>query len=127
MNYNDLINKIYQKTIENQFYVVNIEGKEPVTGYTVSTIGNELRIKLSDFTPEKIDKYIKTKLLRYPYAYFGTWILDDTVYIDVLYYTECKAIAIEAGKMFGQVCIWDISSKQEIYWLSEALFEYSLN
>jgi hypothetical protein len=120
MNYADLVNIIYSKTIENQGITVNIEGTEPHAGYTVATNGNEIRIKLDDFTPEKIEKYIKSKRVSTRY-FLTTYILNDVVYMDIVYFTEFKVIAIEVGKVFGQICIWDIQYQQEIYWLSEEL------
>lgn len=120
-NFRDLAVYIHRKTVENQGITINLERLEPVTGFMVGTIANERRIKLSDFNPKDVEQYIKDKLgkLLFRQYFIGTWISDDTVYLNISHRFSNKPIAIIAGKQQHQACIWDVAEKKEIYWLEE--------
>lgn len=119
--YKELAELICRKTIENQGITINLENHEPITGFMVGTNANERRIKLSDFHPSVVEDYINSKLdkLLFRQYYIGTWISNDTVYLDISHRFSNKPIAIIAGKQQHQACIWDVAEKKEIYWLDE--------
>ena len=112
---------IFKKTIENQGVSMNLDGLKPVTGYMVGLKGHEVRINISDFNEGHIDSFIRSHLyiLHNRKAYIGTWIKNDTVYIDLSINLDNKAVALAYCSYNGQICIWDVLNKVEIYQLQE--------
>jgi len=128
-NFNELAVYIHRKTVENQGITINLERLEPTTGYMVGTSCNERRIKLSEFTPDDVYKFIKEKLgrLLFRQYFIGTWISNDTVYLDISHRFVNKEIAIIAGKQQHQICLWDLADQKEIYWLAEDDLQLLIN
>lgn len=116
-----LSNLIYRKTIENQGCTMSLRGQEPSSGYMVGLKGYELRINVLDFTPEHVDHVIRKNLpkLYEDKVYLGSWINGDQVYLDLSVNLQNKAVALAYGVLNGQICIWDILRKVEIYQLQE--------
>jgi WD40 repeat protein len=114
-------NPIHKQTIENQGCSMNLDGLQPVTGYMVGTKGNEQKINILDFNAGHIDSFIRRNLdkLHNRNYFVGTWINDDTVYIDISLNMPHKEQALLWGKANGQICIWDVEKKVEIYQLEE--------
>ena len=114
-------NPIFRQTIENQGCSMNLDGISPVTGYMVGTKGNEVKVNVLDFNAGHIDSFIRSNLSPlYDRTYFvGTWIDNDVVYMDISVNCQSKAEALRRGKENGQICIWDVLNKVEIYQLQE--------
>ena len=116
-------NPIFRKTVENQGCSMNLDGHEPVKGYMVGTKGNEVRINVSELNAGHIDSFIRSHLyaLHNRIYFVGTWIDNDQVYIDLSINILEKDTALIYGKASGQLCIWDVERRVEIYQLDESL------
>ena len=114
-------NPIFRKTVENQGCSMNLDGHEPVNGYMVGTKGNEVRVNVLEFNAGHIDSFIRAHLyaLHNRNYFVGTWISNDVVFIDLSLNLEKKETALIYGKASGQLCIWDVEKKVEIYQLEE--------
>ena len=114
-------NPIFKQTIENQGCSMNLDGLSPVKGYMVGISGHEKKVNISDFNAGHIDSFIRANLslLHSRYYFIGTWIDNDMVYIDLSMNVESKQAALICGKESGQICIWDVEKKVEIYQLEE--------
>jgi hypothetical protein len=114
--YYELASYVYRKTLENKGITINLENHEPIDGYMLGTPGNELKVKIDAFTPEIVEDYIKSKLSRlfFNYCYIGTWILNDEVYLDVSHKFMNREIALHVGRLYHQLCIWNVAEKKEI-------------
>ena len=116
-------NPIFKQTIENQGCSMNMKSLIPDSGYMVSLKGMELKINVIDFSPEHVDHFIRKNLscLFNKSCYIGTWINNDLVYLDISLNIKDKNQALEYAKANGQICIWDVEKKVEIYQLEEVL------
>jgi hypothetical protein len=114
-------NPIYKQTIENQGCSMNLDGLKPVTGYMVSFRGKEQKINVLDFNAGHVDSFIRSNLdlLHNRNNFVGTWIDNDIVYLDLSLNILDKDTALVWGKANGQICIWDVKNKVEIYQLEE--------
>jgi len=116
----NLANLIYRKTLESQGCSVNLDGSEPQSGYMVGLKGYELKVNILDLQPEHIDHFIRKncdQLFNRKY-FIGTWIEGETAYIDISINLKNKLVALAYGLFNGQICIWDVVRKLEIYKLS---------
>lgn len=116
-------NPIFKQTIENQGCSMNLDGVKPVTGYMVGVRGKELKINILDFNAGHIDSFIRGNLdfLHNRNYSIGTWIDNDIIYLDLSLNMPNKDNALIWGKANGQICIWDVEKKIEIYQLEEAI------
>ena len=116
-------NPIFKQTIENQGCSMNLDGLSPVNGYMVGISGHEKKVNISDFNAGHIDSFIRANLslLHSRYYFIGTWIDNDMVYIDISINYTYKCEALEVAKKSGQICIWDVEKKVEIYQLEETI------
>ena len=116
-------NPIFKQTIENQGCSMNLDGLSPVNGYMVGISGHEKKVNISDFNAGHIDSFIRANLyVLFDRNYFiGTWIDNDMVYIDISENIQSKKTALIHAKESGQVCIWDVEKKVEIYQMEEVL------
>jgi hypothetical protein len=114
-------NPIHKQTIENQGCSMNLDGHKPVKGYMVGSRGNEHKVNILDFNAGHIDSFIRSNLdkLHNRNYFVGTWIDNDIVYIDISLNMPNKNNALIWGKANGQICIWDVEKKVEIYQLEE--------
>ena len=114
-------NPILRQTFENKGCSMNFDGKEPVKGYMVSVKGKEQKISVFDFNAGHIDSFIRANLdkLHNRNYFVGTWIDNDLVYIDLSLNMPNKDNALIWGKANGQICIWDVEKKVEIYQMEE--------
>jgi hypothetical protein len=114
-------NPIHKQTIENQGCSMNLDGLQPVTGYMVAVKDKEQKINILDFNAGHIDSFIRANLsdLHNRNYFVGTWVNDDIVYLDLSLNMPHKEGALIWGKANGQICIWDVEKKVEIYRLEE--------
>ncbi|HZK70620.1 MAG TPA: hypothetical protein VFD03_03740 [Clostridia bacterium] len=114
-------NPIHKQTIENQECRMNLDGVKPVEGYMVSFRSKEHKINVLDFNVGHVDSFIRSNLdlLHNRNCFVGTWIDNDIVYIDISLNISDKDQALIWGKANGQICIWDVKKKVEIYQLEE--------
>jgi len=84
------------------------------SGYMVSLDGYELKIeKIELFTQQLIKKYLKiAKKLK---AYFGMWIDNNILYLDISIWTASLDYAKKTGLKNNQLAIYDIKNEKSIY------------
>lgn len=102
---------IWETVLANGGHTWSVKGVEiPKDGYMVSEIGHEWRIKVANFTPNTLANYTRT----YPeptYSqnrYWGAWISDGYVYLDVSHHTMSRSHALTLGKINAQLAVYDI-------------------
>jgi hypothetical protein len=77
-------------------------------GYMVAVTGIE--IPVVDFNEESVQSFLGTANLSAPGALLGTWLNEGIVYIDITtHYTGIER-AMEAGKDFDQLAIYDCAA-----------------
>lgn len=85
----------------------------PDSGFMVSRADAEMAIPLDDFTPAHVENYMAT----YPLGlaeFYGAWISDGVVYLDVSRNYSDRVTALIAGDVNGQLAIWDVANRVEI-------------
>lgn len=104
------------------FSVRPTNGKMPQSGFMVSIPGHtqivsEAALKgpqgakiISSYANEHAD------VLRDPRAHIGGWTDKETgkTYLDVSHNIKSKSKAVNAGKQFNQIAIWDVKHGKEI-------------
>jgi hypothetical protein len=105
------------KTVENQGCSLNINGCEPVKGFMVGLSGREQIINVLTFTHDDVQAFIEKNMdvLKDENIFVGTWISGDSVYMDCSINLPEKNFALKFGALNGQICIWDVLNKKEIY------------
>jgi len=87
------------------------------SGYMVSIAGRERIVKRHLIQALAIAEYIKDNLSILSSdndIYFGAWISDDNVYLDVSIWIENRNIALSFGRGQKQIAIWDIANGCEV-------------
>lgn len=109
-------NKIYLDTLKNAGGSFSINNQVANKGY-MSAFKNLLEIPVKDFSIELIEKLIKEnyKLLNKNNVYFGTWIDNDIVYIDLSKNYKYKNACIKFAKKFKELAIFDLNTFTSIY------------
>ncbi len=114
---NNLSEFIYRKTVQNQGCSINLDGREPESGFMVSYQNTEKRVKLFDFSAMHIESFIRANLgsLHQRGNFIGTWIDNDIVFIDISFNVPDRQLAITLARKFGQIAIFDVNEKKSIY------------
>lgn len=107
--------RIYADIVSNGGISINLFGQYPRTGYMVSLDRRESVIRLADFGPSVIDAYILANADALEGAYFGAWVEDDRVYLDVSYNVLTEELARDLGKLNHQRAVYDIERGETIY------------
>lgn len=116
---NSISNLITRKTIENQGFSVNLNETIPESGFMVSLKGCELQVNILDFNSGYIDKFIddNIKLLSNPKCFIGTWVENDTVFIDISMNLQNRRASLAFAQDNGQIAIFDVLNNKTIYLL----------
>lgn len=109
-------NKIYLDTLKNAGGSFSINNQVANKGY-MSAFKNLLEIPVKDFSIELIEKLIKEnyRVLNKNNVYFGTWIDNDIVYIDLSKNYKYKNACIKFAKKFKELAIFDLNTFTSIY------------
>lgn len=109
--------EIYNKMLFNGGITLNNKGLEnnlPKNGYLVAQKKKGLTIPLSELTYNRVRKAIR-KLKCSQKEYFGFWIDDGVVYIDINKKYQYKKSAIKFGNDQMQKAIWDVEKNECVY------------
>ena len=104
------IERIYNSTLNNGGYT-----NPKLQGYSVALPFYESKIAVSEFTVEKLRQYHdKMNALGFE---VGTWLNseDNHVYLDAITIVGNKEVAMELGKKYKQIAIYDINENKEIF------------
>lgn len=88
----------------------------PESGYMVSVGGTEVRIPVPDFNQEALDRFVAAHMTEAEHLglYFGTWLDNGTVYVDLSMHIADETEALLAGQLENQLAIFDIANLAEI-------------
>ena len=111
-----VVNNVYTETLANQGYSTDLTGKKPTSGYMVSVPNHEKVVPLDNFNANAIQKYISSNRadLEELEAFLGTWVNEGKVYFDVSVNIGDLQEALELGKKYKQLAIFDLSNFSEI-------------
>jgi len=109
-------NKIYIDTLKNAGGSFSINKQVANKGY-ICAFKNLLEIPIKDFSVSLIEKLIKEnyKLLNKHNVYFGTWIDNNVVYIDLSKNYKYKNACVKFAKKFKELAIFDLNTFTSIY------------
>ena len=82
-------------------------------GFMVSLPGFETISTLEDFNEKTFKAYCR--IARKKKAYFGLWMDDGKIYLDVSIKINDKATARKIGKKNNQLAIYDLEKQESIY------------
>lgn len=109
-------NKIYIDTLKNAGGSFSINKQVASKGYMVA-FKNLIEIPIKDFSIELIEKLIikNYKTLSKNNVYFGTWISNDIVYIDLSKNYKYKNSCVKFAKQLKELAIFDLNTFTSIY------------
>jgi hypothetical protein len=109
-------NQIYLDTLKNAGGSFSINKQVANKGY-ICAFKNLLEIPIKDFSVSLIEKLIKEnyKLLNKHNVYFGTWIDNNVVYIDLSKNYKYKNACVKFAKKFKELAIFDLNTFTSIY------------
>lgn len=112
-----IINKLYKDINKNNGGTYSLIGQPmPTSGYMVS-IGCEKKIAVSQFTPEDITRFIgeySNHLFNLSGFFLGAWYDNGYMYLDVSIHFYYQDGAMQVGRRYNQLAIWDIANKASI-------------
>ena len=116
VNLKVVLNKIYLDTMKNSGGSFSTKGQVADKGYMVA-FKNLLEIPVKDFNRELIEKLIADnyKVLNKNNVYFGTWIDNDIVYIDLSKNYKYKNACVKFAKQLKELAIFDLNTFTSIY------------
>ena len=82
------------------------QGDMPSYGYLVSVRETEYIVHVRDFCPDVIDAYMTVTSLPEG-AYYGAWVEDDHVYLDVSLHVTTEAEALLVADIENQKAVYD--------------------
>jgi hypothetical protein len=103
---------------EEGFSYQPVKGQSPTTGYMVSRYKRrELVLGADKVTPKDIESYSRKNqdLLSRPDHYFGAWIDNKKVYLDVSVNVPTREQALKLARQHKQEGIWDVKEFKTIY------------
>jgi hypothetical protein len=100
---------------------MNLAGNCPKNGYLAGLRGKERWINITEFNKGHIDSFIRANLgqLFDKNCYIITSVSGDIVTMNLALNYVNKETAFRFAESNGQICIWDIERKLEIYQLEE--------
>ena len=109
-------NQIYLDTMKNSGGSFSIKNQVADKGYMVA-FKNLLEIPVKEFNRELIEKLIADnyKVLNKNNVYFGTWIDNDIVYIDLSKNYKYKNACVKFAKQLKELAIFDLNTFTSIY------------
>jgi hypothetical protein len=94
----------------------DLDGNVPSEGFMVSEMGG-VEVSLTEFSVRDIERVIaeNKNALHGMGAYIGTWVEDNTVYVDYsVNFTELGK-ALTVGRKNGQKAIYSLNTQSVIY------------
>jgi len=82
-------------------------------GFMVSLSGFEKVTTLEAFDERTLKGYLR--IARKKRAYFGAWLDNGNLYLDISIKTTNKQLARKMGKKNDQIAIFDLSKNESIY------------
>ena len=109
-------NQIYLDTLKNAGGSFSINKQVADCGY-MCAFKNLLEIPIKDFSIKLIEKLIKEnyRVLKRKNVFFGTWIDNDIVYIDLSKNYKYKNACVKFAKKFKELAIFDLNTFTSIY------------
>lgn len=116
VNLKIMSNKIYFDTLKNAGGSFSIKGQVANKGY-MCAFKNLLEVPVKDFSIELIEKLITEnyKLLNKHNVYFGTWIDNDIVYIDLSKNYKYKNSCVKFAKQLKELAIFDLENFTSVF------------
>jgi hypothetical protein len=111
----------YAKLLKsNGGFSLDKDNNAPTSGYMVSLEGLEFIIDNFDaISDEEINKvcerYRPQAQLRSEYAYFGAWVDNNKLYLDLSMNIQDREVAIAYGHANHQKAIYDVNNDESIY------------
>ena len=109
-------NKIYLDTMKNSGDSFSTKGQVADKGYMVA-FKNLLEIPVKEFNRELIEKLLleNYRVLNKNNVFFGTWIDNDIVYIDLSKNYKYKNACVKFAKQLKELAIFDLNTFTSIY------------
>ena len=109
-------NKIYLDTMKNSGGSFSTKGQVADKGYMVA-FKNLLEIPVKEFNRELIEKLLleNYRVLNKNNVFFGTWIDNDIVYIDLSKNYKYKNACVKFAKQLKELAIFDLNTFTSIY------------
>lgn len=109
-------NQIFLDTLKNAGGSFSINKQVADKGY-MCAFKNLLEVPVKDFSIELIEKLITEnyKLLNKHNVYFGTWIDNNVVYIDLSKNYKYKNACVKFARKFKELAIFDLNTFTSLY------------
>lgn len=122
------LQKIYLETIENGGLTYNLETGEtnPKTGYMAGGFAPSDKFPKWQFANgNRLRDFIRTNIefLLHSDTYLGTWIDNDTVFLDISANFKILEEAFEHAKINREIAIWDCENERNLYIDDKMSFE----
>lgn len=116
VNLKMMSNRIYFDTLKNAGGSFSINKQVANKGY-MCAFKNLIEIPIKDFSIELIEKLIieNYKTLSKNNVYFGTWISNDIVYIDLSKNYKYKNSCVKFAKKFKELAIFDLENFTSVF------------
>jgi len=103
---------ILERILSNGGISIGHDGASPKSGYMVSLQGSELIVPVSEASVEVIEKFRASV----PEGdFFGAWVYDDKIFLDVSVNVQDKKMAMRFGVANNQMSIYDVSKGKSIF------------
>lgn len=112
-NYSNIVQTVHK----NGGISINQKNETPKTGYMVSLLGYEKKLRKKQFNEKTVKEYLN-KYQRYMNSnnmYFGIWIEKKSVYMDISLNIQDQRKAILSGKANKQIAIYNIEENNTIF------------
>lgn len=95
---------------------VDVNGESPTDGYMVGGYVPTVIIPRDQFTQGDVAKFITEHAAKLAEAgsYIGTWVNEDSVYIDLSKRFTLLSDALIIGGKHGELAIWSVAMGKEI-------------
>lgn len=109
-------NQIYLDTLKNAGGSFSINKQVASKGYMVA-FKNLIEIPIKDFSIELIEKLITEnyRVLNKHNVFFGTWIDNNKVYIDLSKNYKYKNSCVKFAKKFKELAIFDLENFTSVF------------
>lgn len=109
-------NQIYLDTLKNAGGSFSINKQVASKGYMV-VFKNLIEIPIKDFSIELIEKLITEnyRVLNKHNVFFGTWIDNNKVYIDLSKNYKYKNSCVKFAKKFKELAIFDLENFTSVF------------
>ena len=111
----------YAKLLKsNGGFSLDKDNNAPTSGYMVSLEGLEVIVDMfsdlsEDFINKACERYRPQAQQKSEYAYFGAWVDDNKLYLDLSMNIQDREVAIAYGHANHQKAIYDVNNDKSIY------------